>query len=88
MNNQPNTNGAPILGQPITLTAPIMLLINTAFNCNCAFARGTIPTELKVIASAPVKCPLCETTYVMSFQAQGNLQVAILKSDAEVKVPS
>jgi hypothetical protein len=81
-----NNQSAPLVGQPVTLTAPIMLLINTSFQCTCAFARGGTPTELQVVASAPVKCPLCETTYVMSFQAQGNLQVAIQKADT--KVPS
>jgi len=80
---QQMSQGAPIVGQPLTLTAPIMLLINTAFHCNCAFSRGAVPTELQVIASAPVQCPLCKTTYVMSFQAQGNLQVAIIKADTK-----
>ncbi len=84
MNNQV-PNGAHILGQPFTITE-FTVPVNATMNCNCAIAHGGAPTVLKVVGGAPVTCPTCAKIYILTFQVQGNLQVAIGQPDT--KVPS
>jgi len=84
--NQFPQGGAHLLGQPFTITSPLVLLFNTTMNCNCAIAHGGAPTELQIVASAPATCPLCQSTYVLSFQVEGKLGIAITRP--EVKAAS
>lgn len=74
--------GGHILGQPFTLSA-VNIPINGKIACNCTQP----PSEMTIVASAPVKCPVCEKTYVVAINpANGQILVAI--SVEEQKVPS
>jgi hypothetical protein len=73
--------GGHLLGQPFSLSN-VTLPVNATFTCNCLQP----PSEMQVVASAPVRCQACQKTYVVAFNPQnGQLTIAVAVED---KVPS
>lgn len=69
--------GGHILGQPFTLSN-LSIPVNATLACNCAMP----PTELHIVNSVPAECPVCQKTYLVTFNPQnGQLMVAMAVKD-------
>jgi hypothetical protein len=65
--------GVPIIGQPLTIRM-IKCPVDATFTCNCVPGG----TELSIVASQPVTCPLCQKQFAMAFNPTTNgLEIAI-----------
>jgi hypothetical protein len=73
----PAPNGGFILGQPFTVSN-VSIPISAIICCNCAVP----PSQLQIVASAPVVCPACQKTYTVALDPKnGQLTVAIAVPD-------
>lgn len=69
----PPLAGGRILGQPFAVSN-LSIPVNVTLTCNCALP----PSELQVIASAPVQCQACRKTYIVTLNpANGQVLVAV-----------
>lgn len=75
----PTPQGGHIIGQPFALS-DLSVPVNVTLTCNCAVPSSV----LVIVASAPVKCPACSKTYLVTFNPQtGQLSVAMATETAK-----
>ncbi len=74
--------GVAIIGQPFTVSN-LSMPVSCLFTCNCAQP----PSELPIVNSAPVTCPACQSTWMVTFNPT-NGQIMVAKATDINKVAS